>query len=101
MKKLFFKDWEELLAYERICRVLSLVLGIAAAVLSILAILQITEVLTISVELLPWCLILLGLENLSNAACTWKKSRSTAIISLCSGLFVIACSIIGLYLQGF
>jgi hypothetical protein len=65
-------------------------------VFGILAILQIFDVINANFHFLPWGLIFLGGENLCNKVYTWKNSRGAAIVSLCCGVFVIVCAMIGI-----
>ena len=95
----FKKEWAQLLPFEKVFYVLGLTLALAVIVLGILAVLQNLDLIFLKVQLLPWCLILLGLENLSMAVYEWRRTRSTAIVSLCCGVFVLVCAVIGLILM--
>ena len=93
------KEWAQLLPFEKVFYVLGLTLALAVIVLGILAVLQNLDLIFLKVQLLPWCVILLGLENLSMAVYEWRRTRSTAIVSLCCGVFVLVCAVIRLILM--
>ena len=87
---------QEFKFYERVFRILGILLGCTAIIFGILTILQIFDVINANFHFLPWGLIFLGGENLCNAVYTWKKSRGAAIVALCCGVFVIVCAMIGI-----
>ena len=81
--------------YENVFRGIGWIFLIAAIVLGILSVLQIFDILNVNFLFLPWALICLGMENACNSVRIWKNSRVAAVVSLCCGIFLIICAMIG------
>ena len=70
------KEWAQLVPFEKVFYVLGLTLALAVIVMGILAVLQNLYLIFVKVQLLPLCLILLGLENLSR-----PKTRAVLLMT--------------------
>ena len=88
------KDWDTLGCCEKIFRVISLVLSVFVIVTALLGILQILEPTLFGVNMMPIMLVLSALNCFCQAVYAWRTMRSTAIMSLCVGVFIVVCVVV-------
>ena len=85
--KRFFKDWDELLTYEKFFSIIQSLFGVATIVLAIMWLCDIGNEIKMTMAYLS-----LSLELLCWAVSSWRRQRGNATLRLClSVLFVLLC----------
>ena len=79
--KEYSKDWDELLTYEKVSRILTMVFGVATIVLAILS-----ESGSANMVIMHLCS---GLMLLCQAISFWREHRGVGIFSLIASVFML------------
>ena len=86
-------NWKELPLANKILRVSSIAISLAAAVFAMLQIFNVWD------KAINVCCPLLGLEMLCQTYLQWNVNRKIAYCNLASGVFVVICSVIVLFID--
>ena len=84
------RDWNELLTYEKVFRVLTLIFAVATMALAILSLLD-----KMDMEVVQLCL---GFMILCQGIHFWRKHKRTAIFSLCAAAFIFLVVVVVAFL---
>ncbi len=87
-------SWKSMSLFEKIVWTAALAASVAVIVLSLLKLFDVTDVGTTN-----WALPLMGILMLLQCAREWKRSKSTAIFSLCAAVFIFVCSAVVFFLK--
>ena len=93
MKK-WLESWKQLLPYEKGFRALSLCFSIVVVTFWVLYALQMLGVVHSKLSLFAIGFFVMGFESFSSAVYLWRENRSSAVVNICSGGFVLVCSVI-------
>ena len=85
MKKLI-KDWDELLPYEKVFRILTMVFAVATMAIAILSLCDADDM-----AIMEFCI---GMTLLCQGVHLWRKQKGTAIFSLCTSVFILLVVIV-------
>ncbi len=88
--KRFIKDWDELLAYEKVFRILTMVFAVATMALVIMSLHD-----AVDMAIGQLCM---GLMILCQGIFLWRKHRRKAISSFCSAAFIFLVVIVFAFL---
>ena len=75
------RDWNELHTYEKVFRILTLIFAVATMVLGIMSLCDMVDGVILQFSS--------GLMILCQGISLWRKSKSTAVFSVCASAFVI------------
>ena len=89
------KKKEPLRPYEKAFRICSIVLASLTVLLAVGSLLQFLDVFSLSVELLPLSFLVFSIESFCSAVYNYRKNRYNAVVSICCGVFVLICVIVG------
>ena len=85
----------QLLPFEKVFRICSIVLAVLTVLLALGSLLQFLDVISLSAELLPLSFLSFSIESFCSAVYNYRRNRYNAIVSICCGVFVLICVIVG------